>query len=45
MAHDVFISHSSKDKQITDVMCHKLVIIDLTRCGKGMIGLILNGKL
>jgi formylglycine-generating enzyme required for sulfatase activity len=24
MAHDVFISHSSNDKQIADAMCHKL---------------------
>lgn len=24
MAHDVFISHSSKDKQVADAMCNKL---------------------
>lgn len=24
MAHDVFISHSSKDRKIADALCHKL---------------------
>jgi hypothetical protein len=24
MAHDVFISHSSKDKQAADAICHAL---------------------
>jgi len=34
MSHDVFISHSSKDKEIADALCHALEDTGIKRRSK-----------